>query len=144
MDNEWPKYFSLGQVLSIVTPILCVQDIGELYEILNAMSGDNLATHQLGRVADEVAPYLLDQYPQLALIDADRLAGSDKIWQELKRLQSIYGDYLLIYPMHREDHDQIDPIDELRRLRPDATIITFNEQSDEPPISDIGDIAWKI
>ena len=46
--------YDLGTVLSVTTGTLLTK-IGNVYKILNYMTGDNLFTHQLPRVSKEVA-----------------------------------------------------------------------------------------
>jgi hypothetical protein len=59
------RSFSLGQVLSVTTgTLLC--PIGEVYEILDYLSGEALMTHQLPRVSREAEPWILEQHPALA------------------------------------------------------------------------------
>ena len=62
------KQFHLGDVLSITTGrLVSPRHIDGVYDILNFMTGDNLFTHQLPRAFDECKPYLVAQFPQLAI-----------------------------------------------------------------------------
>jgi hypothetical protein len=45
--------------------------------------------------------------------------------------------------MPMDDHDQIDPITELKQMRPDIEVIQVELPSEEDEPSDIGDINWK-
>ena len=60
------KKFSLAVCLSIATPRFVCDDIGQVYEILNWMTGDNLYTHQLPRAARWAVPIIASRHPDLA------------------------------------------------------------------------------
>lgn len=67
------KQFPLRVVLTASTGRLLTKargphdnGIGDLYEILNWMTGDNLFTHQLPRAGDACKPVLLAAFPELA------------------------------------------------------------------------------
>jgi hypothetical protein len=67
------KQFPLRVVLTVTTGRLLTEGkrprdngIGDLYEILNWMTGDNLFTHQLPRASDTCKPWLLKCFPELA------------------------------------------------------------------------------
>ena len=51
METKMTKTFDLGTVLTVTTGRL-LTDIGNLYEILNFMTGDDLMTHQLPRATE--------------------------------------------------------------------------------------------
>lgn len=58
-----PRTFGLGAILTVTTDVFLVADIGDIYQLLNYMTGDNLFTHQLPRAAGECKPALLAQHP---------------------------------------------------------------------------------
>lgn len=69
------KEFTLAQVLSITTGrLLC--SMGEVYEILNHITGDNLYTHVLPRASRFASPILIDAFPCLDL-SKDCIEGID-------------------------------------------------------------------
>lgn len=108
---EATAVFDLGTVLSVVTPIL-LTDIGNVYEILNYMTGDNLYTHQLPRVAKEMQQVILEQYPNLAEVNTDGIGREN--WQEfLKKSIEKYGNSFPIIPCGLWQHKSINPQDEL-------------------------------
>jgi hypothetical protein len=99
--------FDLGTILSITTDIL-LTEIGNVYEILNYMTGDNLYTHQLPRVGQEMKPVLLEQHPELAEINASNVNSEN--WKEfLAEQKKKYGDSLPIVPCGLWQHQTIDP-----------------------------------
>lgn len=115
------KTFSLGAVLSVTTERL-MADIGELYAILNYMTGDNLYTHQLPRVSRECRPFLLAQYPALADIDLSDVTCENWLVR-LTELWAIHGKTLDVAPLPEHAHESIDPISELAEIvHPDKII----------------------
>lgn len=119
------RLFSLGQILSITTDIFCTPNFGDVYEILNYMTGDSAYTHQLKRFADECRPYLLEQHPFLSEITAEMVEGSDCL-NKVKQLEITYGALHAVRPIHQEDHEKINPLTELKATFPDVKIIEFN------------------
>lgn len=142
------KQFHLAAILSVSTgflfpapgtdaPIDCV------YDILNFMTGDDLYTHALVRAADECRPLLSEQLPFLREIDLQpRRAEMKTNWQGiLDELVVRYGAYHTVYPLGADDHEIIDPIEELKRMRPDAEVHIITTPDDD--ISPMDDINWK-
>ena len=105
------KTFDLATVLSVTTGIL-LTDIGNVFSILNYMTGDNLFIHQLSRVSKECKPIILDQYPDIANIDS---AGVNREnWQEFIDGQiKKFGNEFEIIPIGLFEHNHIDPIKEI-------------------------------
>lgn len=136
--------FHLGQLISVTTGVLaCPNGMKGLYEILNFITQDSLQTLALIRAADEATPYLYEQHPWLRQIDADQIAG--KNWQEkLTKLVEQYGEYHEVIPMHYEDHEDVDPLEDARRLRFKGEIIEVDLTQEEEPPSPYGDINWKV
>jgi hypothetical protein len=98
--------FDLGTVLSITTDVLLTK-IENVYEILNYMTGDNLFTHQLPRVSREMKQVILDQFPQLAEIDASGVDTTN--WEEFLNNQiEKYGNEFPIFPCGISEHKVID------------------------------------
>jgi hypothetical protein len=121
------------------------EDFGVCYDILNFMTGDNLFTHQLPRAGNEVAPYLIDQFPWLKEVKEDIKGCNTENWHEYReKYCAQYGEFHEVYPMPMDDHDIIDPIDELEQMvdDPSKIIIIDPTEPDEP--NDIGDINWKV
>jgi len=112
MDNkDVVVSFDLGTILSVVTPVL-LTDIGNVYEILNYMTGDDLFTHQLPRVAEEMRSVILKQHPQLMEINADGVGTEN--WKEfLCEMIQKYGESLPIVPCGLWEHKIIDEQEEL-------------------------------
>lgn len=58
------KDFQLGALLSLSTGVL-VAPFGDVHELLDFMTGDQLFTHQIPRAGDACLPALLEQHPDL-------------------------------------------------------------------------------
>ena len=116
------KTFGLGAILSITTgKLLC--DIGGVYQILNYMTQDKLYTHQLPRATKECAPWLLRQHPQLANLDASGVDRDSWVgW--LSGQTAKFGESLSVEPIPKDDHDEIEPLQELiDMVGPDKVIV---------------------
>lgn len=97
--------------------------------------GDILSvTHQLPRASDECLPAVLAQHPDLADVkiprERFRVGGEAEVWRWLAEQVERYGAHREVQPLAREDHTRIDPIAELRMLRPDAPIIVITPGDD--------------
>jgi hypothetical protein len=122
------KTFPLAAVLSVTTgKLLC--DIGQVYEILNFMTGDNLFTHQLPRASRECAPYLCELFPVLAEVDAEEVNGDNwKSW--LAQQSAQHGEYLEVLSLPDHAHKFVDPFSELSEtIRPKLVLIKTTEKS---------------
>lgn len=126
------KKFPIGAVLSVAQPkLLC--DIGELYGILNYMTGENLMTHQLPRASKECKPVLLRMHPQLA--DIDHSGINPNTWREkLAELEARFGSELEV-PQCREGEDYIaqDPIQEAVEMFGKDRVIAIGRDDDPTP-----------
>lgn len=120
--------FALGDVLSITTDRLVSRDhISGVYRILNFMTGDNLFTHTLSRAAAECKPSLLAQHPQLTeIVVPDDFGTAEAVFAWLAEQEAVYGSMLDIEPLDAADHTVIDPVSELRMMRPGAPVIVFD------------------
>lgn len=109
------KTFHLYNILSISTGKLSPFRMDGVYKILNYMTGDDLSTTQLPRVADECKPYLLMEMPWLAAIDASAVNRSNVDTWFAKQVE-LYGEWHEVRPIHPEDHLIIDPVEELKQM----------------------------
>lgn len=120
------KRFHVGDILSVTHERLVSPDhIGGVYNILGWMSGEDLMTHQLPRVSDECAPLLREQFPDLAAIDMTdvKITSQAECITWLASLESEYGTHRDVRPLAADDHTRIDPICEIKMIRPDLPII---------------------
>jgi len=76
------------------------------------MTNDNIERWQLKRVGKEVVPHLIEQLPWLAEVSGNEVTREN--WREWLAEQALlYGAWHGLYAMHPEDHEHIDPIQEL-------------------------------
>lgn len=118
------REFGVDDVLSVMTGVLVSRDhIGGVYKVCDHMTGESLMTHQLPRAADECAPSLRAQFPDLAAIEMPEFDGEESVFAWLDGIEARYGKTRWVEPLNREDHTRIDPIAELKMIRPDVPII---------------------
>ncbi len=89
------RTFTLETVLSITTGVL-LTDIGNVYDILNYMTGDNLLTHQLPLAADICKHAIWKQHPKLRY--AQMWEPTDWLWFIHDKRRK-YGNYFQIVPL---------------------------------------------
>jgi hypothetical protein len=105
------RTFTLGQVLTITgEKLLC--EVGDVYDILNFMTGDGLYTHQLPRARDECKPWVLRQHPQLEGIDSNAVTP-ETYRQWLSEQVELLGNAFELEPIPADDHERRNPIEEL-------------------------------
>ncbi|MCO5080916.1 MAG: hypothetical protein M9955_04570 [Rhizobiaceae bacterium] len=118
------KSFPTAAVLSVVTgSLLC--DIGQVYEVLNFMTGESVYTHQLPRISREATPVLLARRPELqaAIDEADQVNPEN--WQAwLATWVERYGETMAVPRMTIGQHERIDPLSELaEKVHPSRIIV---------------------
>jgi hypothetical protein len=116
--------FHLGDVLSVTTGLLVSpRHIEGVYDILNYMTGDDLFIHQLPRAQDECAGPLLAQHPDLAaIVVPDEFDDKEHVERWLAEQVERFGDIRPVAPIDPERHLRIDPIDEIKMMRPDMPV----------------------
>lgn len=115
------KAFHLGDILTITTGGVLVSPRGMdgAYDILRFLAGEDVFTHQIGRVLPECQEPLLAQHPDLRDVTVpDGLFGEDAVMAWLTGQVAIYGEYREVAPLAAEDHTSINPLDEWRMKRP--------------------------
>lgn len=81
-------------------------------------------THQLPRVSRECAPSLREQFPDLAAVEVpEDLEGEAAVMSWLSGIVAQYGETRAVRPLDPEDHTRINPITEMRMMRPDMPIV---------------------
>jgi hypothetical protein len=110
VPNRDGRGFPLGEVLSIVTgKLLC--DVGGLYRVLDFLTGEALMTHQLPRAARVCRPFLAQQHPDLAAIDASTVTATN--WRDWLACQvRQFGKTRTLRPIPREAWERKDPLEE--------------------------------
>lgn len=127
------KTFHLGDILTVTTGrLVSPRHMDGVYDILNWMTGDNLFTHQLPRANEECAPHLLAQHPDLAAVQVpDGFTGREHVEAWLAGQVTAYGEYRDVAPLPVGDHTAIDPISELKMIRPDLDTIVVTVPGEE-------------
>ncbi len=131
------KRFHLGDILSVTTErLLSPTGMKGVSDLLGYMAADKLYTHQLPRVADEACPYLYEQMPWLREISDDGLTADNyEAW--IAALVATHGEYHDVRPMHQEDHERIDPVEEfLRKAGPHTQVISVDLDSGDITVHD--------
>lgn len=122
--------FPLGDVLSVTTGCLVSRDhIGGVYRVLNFMTGDNLFTHQLPRASEEARPSIIAQHPWLDAVEAPEFPDENveaAVFEWLDAMEAVLGATVDLVPMDPADHTRIDPISEIRMMRPDMPVIVVD------------------
>jgi hypothetical protein len=120
--------FHLGDILSVTTGLLVSsRHIDGVYDILNWMTGDGLFTHQLPRAGEECKGPLLAQHPDLAGVQVpDAFTGKEHVLAWLAEQVERYGETRPVTPLAEADHTRINPLDELRMIRPDMPVIAVD------------------
>ncbi|MBE5453474.1 hypothetical protein E3G52_000338 [Mycobacteroides abscessus] len=124
MSNNDTRMFGLGAIVTVITGRMLAADIGDIYKLLNFMTGDNLFTHQLPRASAECTPILLEQHPQLADIAVPDLPDADAYMAYLAGLEDTYGAELPVTQLPADAHTHINPLVELANMMPGKPIIT--------------------
>ena len=115
------EQFPIGAILTVTHgKLMC--DIGQVYKILNFMTGDNLYTHQLSRVFEECKPAIMRQHPHLTDWIDDVDGGN--VLARLADAERQFGKSLPIATLADGDHERIDALSELaERIHPDNIIV---------------------
>lgn len=131
MTTPETREFHVGDILSAITgTLLSPRLIEGMYDLLGYMTGEPLWTHQLPRASRECEPSLREQFPDLAAIEPPdwsdvpdgELARTVRAW--LDGIVEQHGETRLVHPLAPTDHTSIDPLTELRMMRPDMPVIT--------------------
>lgn len=143
MSESHTKSFPLRVVLTVTTGRLVTvpkgphdNGIGDLYEILNWITGDSLFTHQLPRAVKSAQPYLLNSFPELApastslnsldrWLAVDQTGGQEGIRMWLTELRLMFPeikDSYEVAPMP-EGWTHIDPVIEAETMIGDTSKI---------------------
>jgi hypothetical protein len=122
------KDFHIGDILSITDGhLVSPRHIDGVYDILGWMTGDQLWTHQLPRASRECEPSLREQHPDLAaVVFPDGLEGEQPVMAWLAEQVAMFGATRPVRKLAAVDHTPIDPITEIKMMRPDAEVIVID------------------
>jgi hypothetical protein len=92
--------------------------IGDLYELLNWLTGDELYTHQLGRAADVCGPWLVEQHPVLECVTLPEGRPDARGWCDwLESTKAAIASELTLRPLPADRWTTRNPLDELLDMR---------------------------
>lgn len=116
--NKVTVVFDMATILTVICKRLYAPSIKNLYEILNYMTGDKVFTHQLIRIADEMTPVILAQYPDLQeLVETEKETVTEENFKEfLTDAIQKYGNEFPIIPCGLFEHKVIDPQEEMEQM----------------------------
>lgn len=126
------KSFHVGDLLSVTDGrLVSPSHIGGVYAVVDFVTGQEHMTHQLGRAAEAVRPWLLEQHPWLADVEFDYeippgTSNDDAmmiIMAWLARVAAEHGEHHDVEPMPFGMYVGREPIAELRDMAPHAQII---------------------
>jgi hypothetical protein len=131
--TDQTRDFHIGDIISAMSgKLVSPRHIDGVYDVLNYMTGDSLFTHQLPRASSECEPHLRAQHPDLAAIafpdwsglTPDNAQATVMAW--LDEQVAVFGETRPVRPLPAEDHTSIDPITELKMMRPDALVVVVD------------------
>ena len=70
MENNEEKEFDLAVILTITTLKLFVP-VRDFLKALKYITGDDIYTHQMVRVCEDIRPYIIKRYPELDVCKED-------------------------------------------------------------------------
>lgn len=114
---DTPKHVVLttGQVLTIThDKLVCF--VGDLYDALNALTGDNLMTHQLPRGGKFAKPFIKDALPWTDSIEPfDGEKSEEGAMAYIAEIDKVYGTHHAV-PYLGDEWDHINPLEEIVAL----------------------------
>lgn len=118
--------FHIGDVIAAMTgKMVSPRHIAGIRDVLTWMTGEEPETHQIPRFGRECEAALRVQFPRLATVQVPTgLDSRDKVMDWLASLYPEHGETVDVQPLAEVDHTTIDPIAELRMMRPDAAILS--------------------
>lgn len=119
-----PRMFSLGAILSVTEGSLVAPNgIGDVYEIVNYLTGDSISTIGLLAAHEPCKAALLAQHPQLV----DAVGCTQETWRgwAAKQVEK-FGAELPVVPMQQwEPRAVADDILDINRMNPTAGIMVL-------------------
>ena len=115
--DKGQKNIDLGVILSITTHRL-YGELDDYYEALRYLTGDPIWSHQIGRVCEQVKPYILSLYPQLEGVGSnEKFNSEEEVFAFVKSQKDVFGDSLPLSPMPKSDgYSYVDPIEEFTEM----------------------------
>lgn len=122
--------FHIGDILSITTGrLVSPRHIDGVYDILDYMTGDDLTTIALPRAAEECAPHILEQHPDLANVEVpDDLHDMRGVVDWLGGIMLQYGETRPVSPLPASAHESLNPFEELARMGYQGEVVAIEIQ----------------
>lgn len=120
-------------VISVASGRLCCNDIGDVYKLLNYMTGEDVYTHQLPRACDACFPCLAKQFPWLTGCREEINGENYEEWTEAA--VGRHGETLDVEPLKNGEFKHVDPLKELVSMRGRRIVVVNKEtgkEVDEP------------
>lgn len=137
MTTTETREFPIDDIVSVTSGLLVSKSgLAGVHQLLAFMAGETIWTHQIPRVMNEAQENLRTQCPDLADIDVPDWQAVDEAHREaavyawVDELRNRLGETREIRPLAAEDHTSIDPISELRMMRPGVQIIGVQVDTD--------------
>lgn len=119
-----------ADVLTLATGRLCVS-VNRMYEIFNAVTQDNLFTHQLPRAFKAVSPYVKNLLPWVNGVDESEC--TKETWQDwLKSIEGKVGNEHEVVPMPPGSWTQRNPLEEAQEMFGEDRVITVTPSTPQP------------
>jgi hypothetical protein len=107
------RAWHLGDILSVTTGILVAPGgMAGVHAFLDYLTGDRLFSHQLPRAAVVCAPWLREQFPDLAGVDAGEMPAGD-VADWLAGMVARFGERRAVRPLPAGRWGRREPIGEL-------------------------------
>ena len=117
--------FHLGDIISVTTGRLVAPNgMGGVQAFMEYMAGEPIWTHQLPRVSRECEATLRAQFPAFADLEVPQLASPSDYEAWLETQVTRFGAMHEVTPLNAADHTSIDPITEMRAIKPGGEIVT--------------------
>jgi hypothetical protein len=101
----------LADVLSITTDhLLSRRHVDGIYDLLRHMTGQDVYTHQLVKVADACAPALVQQHPFLAELKPPKGLDAPDLISWLTEAERVHGETIEVATLDTWEHR--DPIED--------------------------------
>jgi hypothetical protein len=126
------REFHIGDVYTVATgKLVAPRHIEAVYDLCGYMTGSSPMTHQLPRLSRECEPALREQFPELTDEAMPPISSREEADAWLATLYPKYGEMVAVAPLAAVDHTDIDPIAELKLMRPDLPIIAIAAEGSE-------------
>lgn len=110
------KRFHIGALLSVTQDIL-LRPIGDVYRVIDYVTGQPHMTHQLIRAKDEITPHLVAQHPWLAGITVPEwVCDEPTVSDFLAEIATEHGRYHEVAPLSFGAYVGREPVAELEEM----------------------------